>query len=356
MAYKSKYEEQLANALGRITNRKKFNYDFNADPMYQQYKDQYTKLGNEAAANAAANVSALTGGYGNSYAATAAAQANQQYLTKLNEMIPSLQQQALNKYMMEGDELNNTYQTLSDADSRDYSQYRDDVADEQWQKNYDQNLKAFEESIRQYNQNYAYNQARDAIADKQWQAQFDENKRRYDQEWAASQAAQAAAQALLNSQSYSGSSGGSSGGSRIVSGGGDGNTSTTEDKTKAYRAAVTIGTTGSTAATGSNIKSSSPMLYDGTTTQTVKKATDTQNLEATAAKNKAKADQVAYNNTVNSTANAIKQMMNNGTTEANVNRAILSAIVSANDNGYIDMNKDAEKMEQAIRAKVNKLK
>lgn len=200
MAYKSKYEEQLEKALGAITGREQFKYDFNADPMYQMYKDQYTKLGNEAAANAAANVSALTGGYGNSYAATAAAQANQQYLTKLNEQVPTLYQNALTKYQMEGDRLNNQYGLLSDADSRDYEKYRADVADEQWQKNYDQALRQFEESVRQYNQNYAYNQARDAAADAQWQAQFNENNRRYNQEWQAQQAAQAAAQALAQQQ------------------------------------------------------------------------------------------------------------------------------------------------------------
>ena len=312
MAYKSKYEEQLANALNNLTNREKFSYDFNADPMYQQYKDQYTKLGNEAAANAAANVSALTGGYGNSYAATAAAQANQQYLTKLNEMIPSLQQQALNKYMMEGDELNNVYSTLSDADSRDYSKYRDEVADQQWQQN-------FEEQIRQYNQDFA------------------ENKRRYDQEWTASQAAQAAAQALLNSQQ-------NSGGTivKVIGNNGGETTSTTKTATSTPKASVTVGTTGSTAASGNNIKSASPMLYDGTTTQTVKKATDTQNLEATATKNKAKANLEAYNTLVNNGATIYKNSHNN--------EAINGVIAQALTNGVIKES-EAQKMKDEILKK-----
>lgn len=163
MAYKSRYEQQLANALGKITNREKFQYDFNADPMYQAYKDQYTKLGNEAAQNAAANVSALTGGYGNSYATTAAAQANQQYLTKLNEQIPTLYQQALSKYQMEGDDLNNIYSILSDAENRDYAKYRDQVADEQWQKNYEMALNQFNESTRQWNENFNYQKQQDAL-------------------------------------------------------------------------------------------------------------------------------------------------------------------------------------------------
>ena len=196
MAYKSKYEERLSDALDRMTNREKFNYDFNADPMYQMYKDQYTKLGNEAAQNAAANVSALTGGYGNSYAATAAAQANQQYLTKLNEQIPALYENALRKYQMEGNDLKDAYSALGDAENREYSKYRDEVADnqwreqfdygkerdkvsdEQWQKNFDQALRQFDESIRQYNENMAYNKERASVADQQWLDQFNYGKER----------------------------------------------------------------------------------------------------------------------------------------------------------------------------------
>lgn len=192
MAYKSKYEDQLANALNRVTNRKEFSYDFNADPMYQMYKDQYTKLGNEAAQNAAASVSALTGGYGNSYATTAAAQANQQYLTKLNEVIPSLYEKALNKYMIDADSDNAALSALSDADARDYEKYRGDVADEQWQKSFDENnrqwqaqhdqaLKQFEESVRQYNEQFAYGKERDAIADSQWQQNYNQALKEYEE-------------------------------------------------------------------------------------------------------------------------------------------------------------------------------
>lgn len=128
-AYQSRWQSQLDNALNAITNRKAFNYDFNADPMYQAYKDQYTKLGKEASMNAAANAAALTGGYGNSYAVTAGAQANQQYLTQLNNIIPELYNLAMNRYKMEGDELNNRYAVLGDADDRDYGRHRDTVGD-----------------------------------------------------------------------------------------------------------------------------------------------------------------------------------------------------------------------------------
>ena len=52
--YESQYGAQIDSLLEQIQNRKAFAYDFNADPLYQQYKNQYTKLGSDAAANAAA--------------------------------------------------------------------------------------------------------------------------------------------------------------------------------------------------------------------------------------------------------------------------------------------------------------
>ena len=165
-AYQSKWQNQLDNALNAITNRKAFSYDFNADPMYQAYKDQYTKLGKEASMNAAANAAALTGGYGNSYAVTAGAQANQQYLTQLNNIIPELYNLAMNRYKMEGDELNNKYAVLGDADDRDYGRHRDTVGDWKDQLAYLQS---------------AYGTQ---LANDQWRAELDEKIREFDLEYA----------------------------------------------------------------------------------------------------------------------------------------------------------------------------
>jgi len=124
--YNSNYSDQISSVLDKLINGEKFSYDFNADPLYQQYKDSYTKLGAVAAQNAAANVSALSGGYGNSYAATAATQANQQYLTELNEVIPELAEQALEKYQMEREDLYNQYGVLSNQDETEYGRWSDD--------------------------------------------------------------------------------------------------------------------------------------------------------------------------------------------------------------------------------------
>lgn len=167
--YESKYQSSIDDLLNKITNRESFSYDFNADPLYQQYKDNYTKLGNEASMNAVANVSNMTGGYGNSYAATAASQANQQYLTQLNNVIPELANAALNKYQMETQNLYNQYSAVGDAEDRLYGQYRDNVSDYYTNRNYYYNGYTND-------RNYEYQQERDRIADEQWQKQFDYNK------------------------------------------------------------------------------------------------------------------------------------------------------------------------------------
>ena len=96
--YKSNWSGTINNLMDKIVNQKDFSYDFNADPLYQQYKDQYTQLGKQAALDTQANAATLTGGFGNSYAATAATQANQQYLTQLNNVIPQLYSLAMDKY------------------------------------------------------------------------------------------------------------------------------------------------------------------------------------------------------------------------------------------------------------------
>lgn len=127
--YKSNWSGTINNLMDKIVNQKDFSYDFNADPLYQQYKDQYTQLGKQAALDTQANAAALTGGFGNSYAATAATQANQQYLTQLNNVIPQLYSLAMDKYQMDTDKLYNQFSAVGNQEDREYGQYRDTVTD-----------------------------------------------------------------------------------------------------------------------------------------------------------------------------------------------------------------------------------
>lgn len=104
------YVSQLNTLYEQIVNRKPFQYDLNGDLLYQQMADQYAQMGAQASRNAMGQAAALTGGYGNSYAQQVGNQANQQYMTALNQNIPDLYQQALNAYLAEGDRMIQQYE------------------------------------------------------------------------------------------------------------------------------------------------------------------------------------------------------------------------------------------------------
>ena len=77
MPYSSSWRGQLDDIMNRIMNREQFNYDLNADALYQQYKDQYIHGGNLAMQDTMGQATAMTGGYGNSYAQSAGQQTYQ---------------------------------------------------------------------------------------------------------------------------------------------------------------------------------------------------------------------------------------------------------------------------------------
>ena len=124
-AYKSQYDGQIQAAYDKIMNREGFKYDMNADPQYQQYKNQFVGQGRRAMMDAQGQAAALTGGYGSSYAATAGSQAYQQYLESLNEVIPTLYEQAYDRYEQQGQNLLSQYEMAVGADERDYSRWVD---------------------------------------------------------------------------------------------------------------------------------------------------------------------------------------------------------------------------------------
>ena len=99
------------------------------DEMWQQYKSQYTALGKQAMADTMGAAAGLTGGYGSTYSQNAGQQAYNSYLTQLNEMIPELYGMALNKYQLEGDQLNTAFNAANTLYGNDYSEYRDKVSD-----------------------------------------------------------------------------------------------------------------------------------------------------------------------------------------------------------------------------------
>lgn len=127
--FSSTYKGQLDNIYNQIINRPSFSYDLSSDPLWAQYKDQYTALGKTAMADTMGTAASLTGGYGSTYAQNVGQQAYNGYLAQLNEMIPDLYSMALNKYQMEGDQLNTAFGAANTLYGNDYDLYRDKVSD-----------------------------------------------------------------------------------------------------------------------------------------------------------------------------------------------------------------------------------
>lgn len=163
--YQSQYTDQINALMDKIVNRKDFSYDFNADPLYQQYKDNYTALGAQAAQNVTASAAGMTGGYGNSYAATAASQANQQYLNQLNNVIPDLYNAAMNKYNAETENLYNQFNMYGQQEDRAFGQYQT--------------------QLNQYNadRDYYYNKYSNSVGNDQWRSQFDASNYQWGKEY-----------------------------------------------------------------------------------------------------------------------------------------------------------------------------
>lgn len=198
--YQSKYQAVADEVLNNYMNRGKFSYDLNGDALYQQYKDKYITQGKLAMQDTMSQAAAMTGGYGNSYAATVGNQAYQASLQNLNDVVPELYQMAYSQYQQEGQDMLNKYGLLTDRENTEYGRYRDTVADWQAERDYLANQYNAERSWdyskysdnrnfdygvysdnrtlaqTQYNadRSLAYDDYRNTIADEQWQKTFDQ--------------------------------------------------------------------------------------------------------------------------------------------------------------------------------------
>ena len=230
--YQSTWQDQLNETISQILNRDKFSYDLNGDALYQQYADQYTQQGKMAMMDTMGQAQAMTGGYGNSYAQSVGQQAYQGYLQQLNEVVPELYGMALDQYNQEGQDMYNQAALIAQMEDQDYGRYQD--AMNAWLSERDY-LAGRYDSERDYDygkytddrdfsygsfiddRNYQYQTDRDAIADQQWQTEFDEAQRQYDEQMAL-------AKDQWDWEKNQAAAGGNSGGNNGNSGNGSGAT------------------------------------------------------------------------------------------------------------------------------------
>mgnify|MGYP007038488354 CR=1 FL=1 len=200
---------QISAKLDALLNRTPFSYDAASDPLYQQYRKQYTREADRSAEDVLGKTAVMTGGMPSTAAVAASQQASDYQMSQMTDKIPELQQLAYSMYQdkLSGDradlntligiEDNNYNRWLTDRNYL-YQLARDQVGDQQ-------TADALAYQKQQDKLNYDYQKERDAIEDA-----------RYDAEWQyklQQAAAQAARRSGGSSRRTSGSgTGGSNGG------------------------------------------------------------------------------------------------------------------------------------------------
>lgn len=154
--YKSRYGDKLDEMLDRVMNGERFSYDAASDPLYQQYKKQYTREGQRAYKDTLASLAAGAGGE-NSWAASAASQANNYYMQQLADKVPELYSLAYDKYLAEQSADMNKLAQLRDLENTDYNKYLNEMSIYQNDRDY-------------YNQQYN-TWKNNQYTDKQWEYQ-----------------------------------------------------------------------------------------------------------------------------------------------------------------------------------------
>lgn len=151
-AYKGTYDEALEALYDQISKRPAFSYNAGSDPLYGQYRDQYTTQGRLAMTDTMGRAAGLTGGYGSSYSQNAGHQAYGSYLQRLNDVIPQLYDLALRRYNTEGESLAHRFDSLQDLADQEYRRYNTEY--DRWFDAYSRAQKRYddvrEQDYRQY--------------------------------------------------------------------------------------------------------------------------------------------------------------------------------------------------------------
>ena len=125
--YTPVWQDEADAYLDKYQNRDPFSYDVNSDALYNQYKDQYTLMGQMAMMDTMGQATAMTGGYGNSYAQTVGQQTYQGYMQQLGDKVPELWQMAYDRYNQEGQDMLTMYSLYQDRENQAYSRHQDNL-------------------------------------------------------------------------------------------------------------------------------------------------------------------------------------------------------------------------------------
>lgn len=167
---------QISAKLDALLNRTPFSYDAASDPLYQQYRKQYTREADRSAEDVLGKTAVMTGGMPSTAAVAASQQASDYQMSQMTDKIPELQQLAYSMYQdglnadradlntLIGLEDNNYNRWLADRNYL-YQLARDQVGDQQ-------TADALAYQKQQDKLNYDYQKERDAIEDARYNAEW----------------------------------------------------------------------------------------------------------------------------------------------------------------------------------------
>ena len=144
--YNNQYAEQQQALLDAIINRPDFSWSKEEDPLWGSYKKSYLREGDRATANALGQAAAASGGRPSTAAVTAATQAGDYYATQLNDIIPTLYQQAYDQYLNEYNMSLQDLNAVNNQEQLDYAKYLDQLGQYNTDRNfaYNQYLSDFD--------------------------------------------------------------------------------------------------------------------------------------------------------------------------------------------------------------------
>lgn len=142
----------------QIMSRQPFSYDYQKDPLWSQYKKQYTREADRSAADALGKAAVMTGGMPSTAAIAASQQAGDYQMSKMTDKIPELRHLAYSMYMDDVAEDYDKLAMLTDAEDGRYNRY---LA----QRDYEYGLSRDAVADQRYADELAYARQRDAIED-----------------------------------------------------------------------------------------------------------------------------------------------------------------------------------------------
>lgn len=138
-SYESRFQQKQQELLDAALKRDPFSWSKETDPQYSSYKKTYLREGERATADALAKASAASGGRPSSFAVNAATQAGDYYATKLSDVIPTLYQQAYERYLKDYQMKLSDLEAVNNQEQLDYAKYLDRLNQFNTDRNFDYN-------------------------------------------------------------------------------------------------------------------------------------------------------------------------------------------------------------------------